>query len=304
MEYLDLYKEELANDETQYFIFDTSGAEGVMGDIDYKEYRWETDKFNRVKEGDLFIYRRQSKASEIKGQFYFFGTGKIGKIDKEGAIKVCAKIVKPYPFKNILLKDDLNQYHWHFKHRGKTWEHFFNQYGMNKIHKADFINLLKQQDDSYEQEDINLEIEFYQKILKGDYYVEDKKGTVKTRGAAQKAFSDQVKKCYSYKCAITGITKREFLVASHIIPWSDSKEDRLNPRNGICLSSLVDKAFDKGYITFSNDYRLIISEKVKSDEILYNILVQYEGKKLNIKKEFAPEKRCLQWHREHIFKKH
>ncbi len=29
MGYLDLYREELDNEETQYFIFDTSGVEGI-----------------------------------------------------------------------------------------------------------------------------------------------------------------------------------------------------------------------------------------------------------------------------------
>lgn len=302
MGYLDLYREELDNEETQYFIFDTSGVEGDMGDIDYKEYRWETNRYNKVKEGDLFIYRRQSKVSEIKGQFYFFGTGKVGEIGKEEEFKVCAKIVKAYPFQNILLKDDLNNYTWHFKHRGKNWEHFFNQYGMNKIFKDDFLNLLKLQDGSSERKDIALEVELYQNILKGDYFVDDKKGMVNTRGAAQKVFSDQVKKCYGFRCAITGITTREFLVASHIIPWSDSKSDRLNPRNGICLSSLIDKAFDKGYVTFSDDYKLILSKKIECDRELYNTLIKYEGKKLSVKKKYAPEERCLKWHREHVFK--
>ena len=106
--------------------------------------------------------------------------------------------MKAYPFQNILLKDDLNNYTWHFKHRGKNWEHFFNQYGMNKIFKDDFLNLLKLQDGSSERKDIALEVELYQNILKGDYFVDDKKGMVNTRGAAQKVFSDQVKKCYGF----------------------------------------------------------------------------------------------------------
>ena len=40
------------------------------------------------------------------------------------------------------------------------------------------------------------------------------------------------------------LTYLKLLVASHIIPWSENKEERLNPTNGICLSSLYDKAFD------------------------------------------------------------
>ncbi len=62
-----------------------------MGDIDYKEYRWETNRYNKVKEGDLFIYRRQSKVSEIKGQFYFLEQEKLGKLEKKKNLKFVQK---------------------------------------------------------------------------------------------------------------------------------------------------------------------------------------------------------------------
>jgi len=39
------------------------------------------------------------------------------------------------------------------------------------------------------------------------------------------------------------------LIASHIVPWSKDKQNRLNPRNGLCLSALHDKAFDRGMIS-------------------------------------------------------
>ena len=65
---------------------------------------------------------------------------------------------------------------------------------------------------------------------------------------------------------------------------------------------MIDKAFDKGYVTFSDDYKLILSKKIECDRELYNTLIKYEGKKLSVKKKYAPEKRCLKWHREHVFK--
>ena len=52
----------------------------MYGDVDFVAYCWDIDHYNQVNDGDLFIYRRQQKASEIKGQFYFFGAGKISKI--------------------------------------------------------------------------------------------------------------------------------------------------------------------------------------------------------------------------------
>lgn len=123
----------------------------------------------------------------------------------------------------------------------------------------------------------------------------------KTRGAAQKVFSDSVKLNYSFRCAITGITTRQFLVASHIKPWAIDLDNRLNPANGICLSSLLDKAFDQGFISLDNNFKVIISPKVHEDHELLNLLKIYEGKKLILGK-IRPEKSFLEWHRENIFR--
>lgn len=61
-------------------------------------------------------------------------------------------------------------------------------------------------------------------------------------------------------CPITMINEESLLIASHIKPWavSDSVE-RIDPNNGFILSPLYDKLFDRGYITFSDDKRVSIS---------------------------------------------
>ncbi|SED97348.1 HNH endonuclease [Prevotella sp. lc2012] len=61
-------------------------------------------------------------------------------------------------------------------------------------------------------------------------------------------------------CPITMINEESLLIASHIKPWavSDSRE-RIDPNNGFIFSPLYDKLFDRGYITFSNDKRVSIS---------------------------------------------
>ena len=61
-------------------------------------------------------------------------------------------------------------------------------------------------------------------------------------------------------CPITMINEESLLIASHIKPWavSNSKE-RIDPNNGFILSPLYDKLFDRGYITFSVDKRVSIS---------------------------------------------
>ncbi|MFC1808279.1 HNH endonuclease [Candidatus Omnitrophota bacterium] len=132
------FDQELNNPETNYFIFDTKGG-GKHGDIDFFKYEWSRSRYNLVKKGDLFIYRRPDNASETK-EFYFFGACRIGKI--VGDDRVSAKLEQIFPFHNRIYKKELEHFSWKWKARGLTWEHFFNQYGMNKITKEDFVNLI------------------------------------------------------------------------------------------------------------------------------------------------------------------
>jgi hypothetical protein len=61
---------------------------------------------------------------------------------------------------------------------------------------------------------------FRDQIEDKNYEVADAHATAKTRGSAQKVFAEAVKRNYGFKCAITGIKTRNFLVAAHFVPWS------------------------------------------------------------------------------------
>src|SRR5690606_30815321 len=104
----------------------------------------------------------------------------------------------------------------------------------------------------------------YIEILKGTEYLkgEYKLREVKTR-VNQNVFRQIVIANYSGKCAITGIDIPDLLLASHIIPWSKNEEERLNPENGICLSPLYDRAYDKGYISINENYEILLSAEIK-----------------------------------------
>jgi putative restriction endonuclease len=94
------------------------------------------------------------------------------------------------------------------------------------------------------------------KDLKG----EDKVRAVKTR-VNQSVFREMILTNYSSKCALTGIDIPDLLYASHIMPWSKHEKERLNPENGICLSALYDKAFDKGYISLITIIKFLIAKR-------------------------------------------
>jgi putative restriction endonuclease len=75
----------------------------------------------------------------------------------------------------------------------------------------------------------------------------------------QGLFKDRVGRIES-KCRITGVENPVHLVASHCKPWRDStNEERLNGENGLLLTPSIDHLFDRGFIGFEDNGRLIIS---------------------------------------------
>ena len=61
-------------------------------------------------------------------------------------------------------------------------------------------------------------------------------------------------------CRVTKVERPEHLVASHVQPWRDSNhEQRLDGENGLLLTPSIDHLFDKGFISFEDSGRLIIS---------------------------------------------
>jgi hypothetical protein len=135
---------------------------------------------------------------------------------------------------------------------------------------------------------------FREQITNESYEVTDTFATVKTRGSAQRAFAEVVKSNYGFRCAITGIDTPDFLVAAHIVPWSQDPAIRLDPSNGLCLSSLMDRAFEKGYIYIDDDLSVSVNwSKVGDDMALGDLLKAHDGQKIATVASGAPKKEYL-----------
>lgn len=123
----------------------------------------------------------------------------------------------------------------------------------------------------------------------------------------QRYFRQIVLNAYGERCALTGVGIRSLLVASHIVPWSQAAEYRLDIRNGIALNALHDKAFDRGLITFDAELRLVCAPSLRdhfADATVAQSFKAYEGKPLNLPTEAAgPKPEYLAWHRERSFRK-
>ena len=93
------------------------------------------------------------------------------------------------------------------------------------------------------------------------------------------------------------------LVASHIVPWRHDSANRVNPRNGLLLSALHDKAFDSGFITIRDDMTVQVSRKpnVINDQFFSESIEYYDGKSISLPEKFSPGREFLSYHRECIF---
>lgn len=136
------------------------------------------------------------------------------------------------------------------------------------------------------------EIEFDLKDLKGEVKIR----AVKVR-VNQSVFRQMILKTYEGRCAISGIDLPELLVAGHIIPWAENEHERLNPENGLCLSNLYDKAYEKGLICIDTEYQLLLSKRLKEQYLkpyYENLFGIFEGKRITLPRKYLPRKEFIE----------
>ena len=70
----------------------------------------------------------------------------------------------------------------------------------------------------------------------------------------QGLYREQMLDLWHHCCSVTGCSVRSALIASHAKSWKDSADvERLDPHNGLLLTASIDKLFDRGLISFSED---------------------------------------------------
>lgn len=121
----------------------------------------------------------------------------------------------------------------------------------------------------------------------------------------QSFFRATILASYNETCCITGIQQSDLLIAGHIKPWGVDKKNRLNPRNGICINALHDKAFKNGLITINTDLKIKISsilQKQNDSETIHNCFLKYENKSIILPSRFLPDIEFLKYHNDEKFK--
>ena len=131
--------------------------------------------------------------------------------------------------------------------------------------------------------------------------------TQTTQRRGQEYFREAVLNNFGGRCGVTQLPVRELLIASHILPWGTHPKERLNVRNGLCLSRLHDAAFDRGLIAFDDDLKLMLSPRLKaelSQKAVAENFGAFSGQQLHLPSDAAsPELAYLSEHRSNTFLK-
>ncbi len=140
-------------------------------------------------------------------------------------------------------------------------------------------------------------------LLVPEDYTGETRRVVTEQRIKQNFFRRAVLSSYRGRCCMSGLSEPRLLIASHIVPWSKDKANRLNPSNGLCLSAIHDRAFDKGLIALTDDFRIIVSAELKrlDESFVKEVLVPLDGKLIEFPERFMPSVEFVSRHRAGLF---
>ena len=159
--------------------------------------------------------------------------------------------------------------------------------------------LLRQQLDSNSVSEFEPETD---ELLLEDFTGETRQ-VLSTQRIKQHFFRRAVLSSYRGRCCMSGLSDPRLLIASHIVPWSRDRANRLNPSNGLCLSAIHDRAFDKGLISLTDDGRVMLSDEIRKrdDDFIKTIFLPLENRPIEMPERFSPNHKFLNHHRTAIF---
>jgi len=183
----------------------------------------------------------------------------------------------------------------------EVWDEFhadWDRLALDCLHIYEQLRVEKGLPQSEDQADAELE--------DIDDFTGETKRVVTEQRIRQYFFRRTVLSSYLGRCCMSGLSDSRLLIASHIVPWSKDKHNRLNPRNGLCLSALHDKAFDRGLIALDDDFRVILSKDLeqRNEPFVRQFFHPLAGQSITLPERFAPDKAFLARHRDVVFVDH
>jgi putative restriction endonuclease len=111
---------------------------------------------------------------------------------------------------------------------------------------------------------------------------------------------------YDSRCAFCGlkVTKavnQNIVDGAHIKPFSQFYDNRIH--NGIALCKNHHWAFDRGWFTIDEQYKIIVSKHLAEVSPHAKPMKDFHGEKILLPntEEYFPQLEALQWHRQNIF---
>jgi hypothetical protein len=134
-------------------------------------------------------------------------------------------------------------------------------------------------------------------------YTGETRQVISEQRIKQNFFRKAVLSSYRGRCCMSGLSEPRLLTASHIVPWSRDKANRLNPANGLSLCALHDRAFDTGLLTLNDDFRVVLSAALqrKDDPFMQSVFAPLAGKTIEMPERFAPQLAFIRRHRAEVF---
>ena len=121
-------------------------------------------------------------------------------------------------------------------------------------------------------------------------------------------FRREIMRIYNYTCVvcrlrILTLDGESVTEAAHIVPFHISRNDDV--RNGISLCKLHHWTFDKGLISLSGSYQIIVSELMSEEGPAGWTLTELRGKSILLPEQdlLSPAQEALEWHREEVLQR-
>lgn len=97
-----------------------------------------------------------------------------------------------------------------------------------------------------------------EEIIESDVPEEEKKQLIRARVGQGEYRKKLLAECPF--CPITLVSDDRLLIASHIKPWASSDDfEKTDPKNGFMLTPTFDRLFDRGFLSFTDDKKTILS---------------------------------------------
>jgi hypothetical protein len=130
-----------------------------------------------------------------------------------------------------------------------------------------------------------------------------------------RGFRQAIIEAYECRCAVCGMkinspdTLQWEVEAAHIVPYSSNGKDDI--WNGLALCRLHHWAFDVGWFTLKDDFKILTSQQIQNLPADfgkiggYDFIRQLSRESLTVllpkRKEIHPHQTAMRWHRENVF---